>query len=859
MICMKINDLFQNKKNNNITEAKNLGLTIFDIDDTLFRTTAQIKVVKDGKIIKSLNNQEFNTYKLQPGESFDFGEFQNAEKFNRESIPIGPMIAKLKVIINNAGDSKVIMLTARSDFDNKELFLDTFRKYGIDMNRVHVHRAGNLGGSPSQNKAVWIRKYLDTGDYARVRLYDDAMSNIKMFISLQQEYPDVKFFPYFVTHEGSIKTIREDGRIVNNVIDNKNGWGAVPNNQEVDYLGLRVMMSPKTFIDLAAPLDGEPSNEIFKHIQNGGKIGSPFLRIEIPESWTDGDLLMPARVVGHEGRNRMLAIEKVIGNAPIEVHLFFSQGLRNRHITDDMKKMLNKGLVKEKSKSIVRGPLFSLTESIREDGRIVKGVNTTVDVGPNEIKTQAAKFGNRVDKDGYPPTMSKAVRGSSTNVLFNLGLAEGSEPRYTAKEWAIMEGGHSLEDIKSQPKKPGRIFSALDEYELEDRHPNERPVGPEIKPTMPAGTVRVKVSDVYDWYKLGQHISDLEGLGKHDFGKGPPEAVISFGSEDQEHKYIALLKKLGLDIIDVDPGSHDNVKGIEKDTNYNVGENFVDVKKTDNKNYLLKLERDKRAGMLILHILDKDTGKRTEVRGKMGYETNGYDPEDKLHQLLDKVGKSASVSDLMNGDVVSINPRHPDGASAKAAADKAHNENFAGGKVKYAKPQFDVEWEEAERYPEFVKIGKAAWIELANKGKAVTIKSAKGINNTDADEPDSFKSLDKDKQKRAMSQIKSGNVEMPIVAVYPDGWKELIGGNTRLTAMLAQDGKATVWVFRVPAEILDENFADGKVKGKSRPGRVKRAGASCKGSVTDLRKRAKVGGERGKMYHWCANMKSGKK
>jgi hypothetical protein len=59
---------------------------------------------------------------------------------------------------------------------------------------------------------------------------------------------------------------------------------------------------------------------------------------------------------------------------------------------------------------------------------------------------------------------------------------------------------------------------------------------------------------------------------------------------------------------------------------------------------------------------------------------------------------------------------------------------------------------------------------------------------------------------------------------------------------------------------VSENFADGRVKGRSRPGRVKRAGASCKGSVTDLRARAKkYGGERGKMYHWCANMKSGKK
>ena len=61
-------------------------------------------------------------------------------------------------------------------------------------------------------------------------------------------------------------------------------------------------------------------------------------------------------------------------------------------------------------------------------------------------------------------------------------------------------------------------------------------------------------------------------------------------------------------------------------------------------------------------------------------------------------------------------------------------------------------------------------------------------------------------------------------------------------------------------EIIAENFADGKVKGKSRPGRVKKAGASCNGSVTELHKRAKnASGEKAKMYHWCANMKSGKK
>lgn len=67
------------------------------------------------------------------------------------------------------------------------------------------------------------------------------------------------------------------------------------------------------------------------------------------------------------------------------------------------------------------------SEIVNEWGRVVKGVNTTVDVGPNEIKTQAAKFGNTVDKDGRPPTLSKRVKGKSTNVLFNLGLAESKE------------------------------------------------------------------------------------------------------------------------------------------------------------------------------------------------------------------------------------------------------------------------------------------------------------------------------------------------------------------------------------------------------------------------------------------------
>lgn len=106
----------------------------------------------------------------------------------------------------------------------------------------------------------------------------------------------------------------------------------------------------------------------------------------------------------------------------------------------------------------------------------------------------------------------------------------------------------------------------------EDYHPNSTPPGPEFKPTMPSGTVRVDVSDVYDWYKLGQHISNLGGLGKHDFGKGPPSTILSFGDEDLEHQYIQDLMKTGLTTTDVDPPGHKKIRGQRVDPTYNVGE-----------------------------------------------------------------------------------------------------------------------------------------------------------------------------------------------------------------------------------------------------------------------------------------------
>jgi len=105
------------------------------------------------------------------------------------------------------------------------------------------------------------------------------------------------------------------------------------------------------------------------------------------------------------------------------------------------------------------------------------------------------------------------------------------------------------------------------------------PLGPESPPTMPKGTVRVDVSDVYDWYKLGQHISNMKGMGKHDFGSGPPSSIISFGDEETEHKFIKDLEATGLDVTDIDPKDPQQPQGMRKiktDPTYNVSEGVLE-------------------------------------------------------------------------------------------------------------------------------------------------------------------------------------------------------------------------------------------------------------------------------------------
>ena len=90
--------------------------------------------------------------------------------------------------------------------------------------------------------------------------------------------------------------------------------------------------------------------------------------------------------------------------------------------------------------------------------------------------------------------------------------------------------------------------------------------------------------------------------------------------------------------------------------------------------------------------------------------------------------------------------------------------------ITYTKPNLNNEWDEAERYEEFKKIGKDKWIDLVKKGNVVeyNTKTVQKMSNTDAVNVKDFDNLDKNKQQRALKQLETGSIELPIVASYSD-------------------------------------------------------------------------------------------
>jgi hypothetical protein len=195
-----------------LAEAKENTKTLhcFDIDETLFshdHNKLRVHVTDQmGRRVRSLTNQEYNSHQLSPGHRYDFSEFRSSDVFTKSAQPIRKMLAKLKAIQRNGG--KTAIVTARSDLDDQPKFAHHMSKYGIDIGKTHVYRAGNLNMKGPKAKAAIISALIQKHGHDKVHLYDDHPGNLEEFLKLKKQHPNVEFHAHHVDHDPKTGNVR---------------------------------------------------------------------------------------------------------------------------------------------------------------------------------------------------------------------------------------------------------------------------------------------------------------------------------------------------------------------------------------------------------------------------------------------------------------------------------------------------------------------------------------------------------------------------------------------------------------------------------------------------------------------------
>jgi hypothetical protein len=114
--------------------------------------------------------------------------------------------------------------------------------------------------------------------------------------------------------------------------------------------------------------------------------------------------------------------------------------------------------------------------------------------------------------------------------------------------------------------------------------------------------------------------------------------------------------------------------------------------------------------------------------------------------------------------------------------------------IKYKQPNFDYEWDEATRYPEFMEMGYDNWMAVAKEGYVTDYNSIKGmLGNVDLN----LSNLEQEKVQRVMTQLQTGSVETPIVVKFNHNDYDLLAGNTRLATIVKGGGNPKLWVVDI--------------------------------------------------------------
>lgn len=165
----------------------------------------------------------------------------------------------------------------------------------------------------------------------------------------------------------------------------------------------------------------------------------------------------------------------------------------------------------------------------------------SVDIKPGQVGKEANKMALKTNKQGKPGLLMKTAN--------MIGEAATSKSH-----------GYNSTPMSQVPG------------EQEDDLGNQEATGPEFEPQMPAGTTKIEVGDLTDWYRLGMDISDLDDADPEDYNQGPPQTVVVFPSDEAEQGYLKQFKRLGLKTHDLDP----DVAGGEDTTGKHMHESLAE-------------------------------------------------------------------------------------------------------------------------------------------------------------------------------------------------------------------------------------------------------------------------------------------
>lgn len=154
---------------------------IFDFDDTLVKTDAKVRVLKNGRMIRTLTPEEFNNFVKAPDEVLDLSEFTDPRILMKaRPYKMWPALKNMDTAIKQGrSSSSIFILTARSTL-MKGVIWKFFQKHGINIPEENIYTIGDDKGEiniPEEKKNV-LRRIREA--YNDITFFDDNPENIRL-------------------------------------------------------------------------------------------------------------------------------------------------------------------------------------------------------------------------------------------------------------------------------------------------------------------------------------------------------------------------------------------------------------------------------------------------------------------------------------------------------------------------------------------------------------------------------------------------------------------------------------------------------------------------------------------------------